>query len=187
MSRERFDEVIGLVLNFEGGYSSDRNDPGNFRPDGTFGGTKWGISARAYPELNIKDLTVGQAKNIYYKDYWLASGANSLSFGLDFVHFDTAVNSGVGRANQFLARCDGNPYKYLTERLRFMTDLKVWPNFARGWTRRIIHLFEYLMQHNVPSGAAPTRLFHVALDGEVTNIPASKISIVGDKVYFKED
>jgi hypothetical protein len=34
-----------VVLDIEGGLSTDRNDRGNYRPDGTFVGTRWGISA----------------------------------------------------------------------------------------------------------------------------------------------
>jgi lysozyme family protein len=32
--------------------------------------------------------------------------------------------------------------KYLSQRLRFMTELKNWPSFSRGWTRRICDLME---------------------------------------------
>jgi len=30
--------------------------------------------------------------------------------------------------------------RMLAERLRFMTNLKVWPSFSRGWARRIADL-----------------------------------------------
>lgn len=57
-----FDEAIKLVIQDEGGYVWDPDDPG--------GETKYGITKRAYPELNIKTLTVAQAEQIYHRDYW---------------------------------------------------------------------------------------------------------------------
>ena len=53
-----FTEVIGL----EGDYTNDPDDYGRE--------TKYGISKRSYPELDIKNLTVDQAKEIYLRDYW---------------------------------------------------------------------------------------------------------------------
>lgn len=53
-----FEEIIGL----EGEYSNDPVDPG--------GETKWGISKRAYPTLDIPNLSLMQAKAIYKFDYW---------------------------------------------------------------------------------------------------------------------
>ena len=53
-----FEELIGL----EGGYVDDPSDYG--------GETKYGISKKQYPELDIKNLTLDQAKAIYKRDYW---------------------------------------------------------------------------------------------------------------------
>lgn len=55
---EAFEEVIGL----EGGYVFDPADLG--------GETKYGISKAAYPQVDIKNLTLEQAKEIYFRDYW---------------------------------------------------------------------------------------------------------------------
>src|SRR5207302_958519 len=60
-----FDKAIGTVLEHEGGYSFDPNDPG--------GETKYGISRKAYPGLDVKALTLDQAKAIYKRDYWIYS------------------------------------------------------------------------------------------------------------------
>lgn len=54
-----FQDVIGL----EGGYVNDPDDPG--------GETKYGISKRSYPQVDIKNLSLEQAKQIYYRDFWL--------------------------------------------------------------------------------------------------------------------
>lgn len=90
-----FEELIGL----EGGYVNDPTDRG--------GETKYGISKRAYPNLNIKGLDLQQAKDIYYRDYW-----NTKYMRLDNISyypvalelFDTAVNMGVTTASKMLQR-----------------------------------------------------------------------------------
>ncbi len=45
------------VFPHEGGYTNDPRDPG--------GETNWGISKRAYPNLDIKNLAMEEAKRIY--------------------------------------------------------------------------------------------------------------------------
>jgi lysozyme family protein len=50
------------IINIEGGLTNDRNDGGGL--------TKYGISQRSYPHLDIPNLTTQQALNIYEHDYW---------------------------------------------------------------------------------------------------------------------
>ena len=50
------------IVNIEGGLTNDREDGGGL--------TKYGISQRSYPHLDIANLTVDQALNIYEHDYW---------------------------------------------------------------------------------------------------------------------
>lgn len=79
-----FEEVIGL----EGKYSNNPKDPG--------GETKYGITKRDYPTLDIKNLTLEQAKEIYKRDFW-----DRMALGLvDDVDiageiFETGVNGGT--------------------------------------------------------------------------------------------
>jgi len=84
-----FKEIIGI----EGGYVNNPNDKG--------GETKYGISKRAYPNLDIKNLTLQKAEDIYYNDYWLAlklDYVKDLKVSLEL--FDTAVNMGVKTASK---------------------------------------------------------------------------------------
>lgn len=74
------------------GYSNDPNDPG--------GETKYGISKKAYPKLDIKNITLSDALNLYYTDYWYV--AKGLEFPLNVCVFDCAVNQGTKTATQFL-------------------------------------------------------------------------------------
>lgn len=62
--------VIGL-LKREGGLNTNPNDRG--------GVTKYGISQKSYPNLDIRNLTVENAKAIYYRDFWAPSGLNSVN------------------------------------------------------------------------------------------------------------
>ena len=50
----KFDVAVSLIINFEGGYVNDANDPG--------GETKFGISKRSFPNVSIRDLSLEQAK-----------------------------------------------------------------------------------------------------------------------------
>lgn len=86
-----FEELIGI----EGAYVNDPTDPG--------GETKYGISKRAYPHLDIKNLTLDQAQQIYWEDYWKASGSHHMvQYELALELFDTGVNMGQGIARKFL-------------------------------------------------------------------------------------
>ena len=61
-----FKLAIPITLENEGGYVNDPADPG--------GETKYGISKRSYPALDIKNLTVEQATAIYLRDFWQFDG-----------------------------------------------------------------------------------------------------------------
>ena len=92
-----FDMAFKEVLGFEGGYVDDKNDNG--------GETKYGISKRSYPDVNIESLTIEQAKHIYYRDFWNTKQMELSSIDDEKIAielFDTAVNMGVGVASKFL-------------------------------------------------------------------------------------
>jgi uncharacterized protein YgiM (DUF1202 family) len=126
-----------VVLSIEGGLSTDRSDPGNYRPDGTFIGTKYGISANAHPDVDIVNLTKEQALEIYKSQYWDAINADALPWPMCLVAFDTAVQHGVGVARQLLAVTPTPVQAYLGQRaLRYFND----PNWARygvAWGDRV--------------------------------------------------
>ena len=94
-----FDKAIIFTLKQEGGYVNDQKDPG--------GETKYGISKKQYPFLDISALTLEQVKNIYHTDYWMPAKCEQISYPLNMVHFDCAVNSGIPRAIIILQRTVG--------------------------------------------------------------------------------
>lgn len=146
-----YDECFVRLMGNEGGYSNNPKDPG--------GETNWGISKRSYPELDIKNLTQDAAKAIYKRDFWDKCRCDDLSPELAFALFDCAVNSGCERAVTLLQKTlgvaeDGSfgrvtmrrvndedasvlTAKYLGRRLQFMTSLRPWDTFSKGWARRI--------------------------------------------------
>ena len=107
------DKVFDLLFGHEGGYTDDRNDPGNWTGgkvgEGQLKGTKYGISAASYPSLEIKNLTLDQAKAIYEADYWAKAGCPDMPPRLAYACFDAAVNNGVGRAVRWLQGAIGAP------------------------------------------------------------------------------
>lgn len=91
----RFDLAIPIVLGHEGGYVNDPDDAG--------GATKFGISQRSYPDIDIADLTVEQATDIYLEDFWNRYPYDAMwSQRLANVVFDIAVNIGSRRAHRML-------------------------------------------------------------------------------------
>lgn len=83
----QFLEIVYDTLDHEGGYVWDEDDPG--------GETNFGISKRAYPKLDIKNLTKHEAVKIYHKDYWLKYRCGDLPSNIRHIVFDGAVNMGA--------------------------------------------------------------------------------------------
>lgn len=96
--KENFNKAFDLVLGFEGGaeVTDDPNDRGGL--------TKYGISQRAHPDIDIRALTLADAKRIYKFKYWDAVGGDHLPPDIDLLIFDMAINHGSGRAVRFLQR-----------------------------------------------------------------------------------
>jgi lysozyme family protein len=96
---DAFTKSVEFSLKWEGGYSNDPLDPG--------GETRYGISKRSYPEVDIKKLTRLDALEIYRRDFWGKAKCNLMKYPLSMVHFDCAVNSGVHQAAVLLQRALG--------------------------------------------------------------------------------
>jgi len=151
-----FSTVIKMVLKHEGGYVNHPSDPG--------GETKYGISKRAYPDVDIAGLTEEDAEELYYRDYWCRIKGDDLPPAVACVVMDYAVNSGISRASKALqAACgikngDGiiGPHtlsatwvtvrnyghKYVIDavtdqRRGFIRNLSIYETFGKGWERRI--------------------------------------------------
>ena len=83
-----FDQAVEKTLKWEGGKTTD-----------TGGFTNFGISQKAYPGLDIGNLTRDGAKAIYRRDYWEPLGLDNVADQASAAAlFDFAVNAGLGRA-----------------------------------------------------------------------------------------
>lgn len=71
------------IVRAEGGYVNDPNDRG--------GETNFGISKRSYPSLDIKNLTIDEAIEIYRVDYWDAYRCSELPPAIGLFLFDCLV------------------------------------------------------------------------------------------------
>jgi lysozyme family protein len=147
-----FELAFEHVIGHEGGYVNDPRDPG--------GETKFGISKRAYPNEDIKNLTKERAFELYRADYWSRIRGDELPHGIAVCLFDYAVNSGITQAVKTLQRAlgvtvdgDFGPatlaalkartarsliVDFQAERLLFLTRLDTFQTYGRGWTRRVI-------------------------------------------------
>lgn len=148
------------IIGHEGGEINDPRDPG--------GHTKWGISQRSYPDLDIGALTVQDAAAIYLRDYAVPLKLWRFENGVAFQLFDFAVNSGPPTAIRQLQQAVGveddgiiGPITLaalaarseaelvlliISERLDYMTQLRGWNTFGRGWARRMAKNMRYAVE-----------------------------------------
>ena len=78
--------------------SLDPKDSGNWTGgavgSGELKGTKYGVSAAAYPDLDIANLTIDDARSIAKTKYWDPCGCDALGYGIALCLFDFAYNAG---------------------------------------------------------------------------------------------
>ena len=130
-----FDRAFAIVVGIEGGYVNDPKDPG--------GETKYGISKRQYPNIDIKNLSLQQARDIYQRDYWNTHGLDSLEYGKALLVFDTAVNG--GNHQRWYSMFGGYPLpefviSFQAEHNLYLASQPTWQLFGRGWSRRLVKL-----------------------------------------------
>jgi len=100
MCSELFKQAVEFVLKQEGGYVNHPNDPG--------GETNYGISKRAYPDLDIGNLRREDAIKIYREDWWeryrydKTWNGHRLPPEVATKVFDLAVHVGPGTAHRIL-------------------------------------------------------------------------------------
>jgi lysozyme family protein len=156
-----FDDAFVFVVGIEQGFTDNPIDSGNWTGGrvgvGTCRGTKYGISAASYPDYDIKNLTLDQAKTIAKRDYWDRYHCDELNAEVALQVFDAAYNGGkpvLWLQQSVGVKADGvvgpatiaaanalDPMKVCMKfdayRLEYMTALDVWPSFGKGWARRI--------------------------------------------------
>ena len=143
MNNEDFEKMLKFVLQREGGYVNDPHDLG--------GETNKGITHNTYnsyrrskglPIRSVKYITDDEVRDIYYNNYFKASGADKIENPkLASYVFDTAVNMGVSRAKSFLDQSNGNPDTFeKLRRAKYDEFAKLNPSqkrYLQGWNNRV--------------------------------------------------
>lgn len=128
-----FDAAVERVLRAEGGYVNDPADRG--------GETNFGISSRANPDIDVRNLTRQGAVRIYRERYWEPIKADTLPAELQQPAFDAAVNQGVGWTRDALKQAGGDLGKFLDLReARYREIVAADPSqkrFFKGWMNRL--------------------------------------------------
>ena len=161
-----FARCLAFTLRAEGGFTNNPADPGNWTGGhvgaGELRGTNFGISAAAYPTLDIAGLSAAAAGEIYRRDYWAPLQGDALPLPVALAAFDAAVNAGPGRSVIWLQQAAGVAAdgvlgaqtlaaikaadalalarEALARRIDFYIGLPGWAEFGLGWTRRVIAL-----------------------------------------------
>jgi lysozyme family protein len=170
-----FDISFDRTIGHEGGYQADPKDRGNWTTGvigkGELKGTKYGISAMTYPNVDIKNLTVDQAKAIYKKDFWDKPGIERFQTVIQFQLFDAAINHGWATTVKMLQRAAGvkddgivgpmtieavnNTFApsdivayFLAERIEYFTKLSTFQTYGKGWMVRCANNLRLATQDN---------------------------------------
>jgi len=93
--------IFEFLMRWEGGskITNHASDTGGL--------TKYGISQKHNPDINVADLTEEEAKNVYFLRYWFPSKCPQLESYMQLVQFNCAVNCGVNTANKILQKVLG--------------------------------------------------------------------------------
>lgn len=151
-----FQRALQIILFHEGGYVKDLHDPG--------GETNMGICKREFPDLDIKNLTITEVSDIYFKKYWTPCRCDRLPDPLALIVFDCAVNQGVQTAIKMLqmvigVRGDGVigtrtlsavakwdvkalVNAFTAARILRYTETRNWDTYKKGWIRRVVDVHQ---------------------------------------------
>lgn len=124
-----FDAAVNEVLGEEAGYVNCVSDPG--------GETKWGISKRAFPTVDIVNLTRDDAAALYRTHYWDPLEPYHLTGKYQLVAFEAAVNQGMSRVRPWLEAAEGQLDWFMAERALAYVQDKNFATFGKGWMRRL--------------------------------------------------
>ena len=176
-----FEGCISFTIPAEGGFVNNPNDPG--------GATNHGITLNGLSDYrgydctvqDVIDLTVQEAKAIYFQNYFIPMGCDKLPPGIDLEVFDFGVNAGPKRSVMMLQRLVGQtadgavgPHtiaaatcsgSVLITRLRalaatheaYYRALPTFNTFGRGWISRVnaCLISSIRMANNNPSHVMP--------------------------------
>lgn len=156
---QNWQKALEAVLHHEGGFVNHPSDPGGMTNLGCTKATWEEWTGHPCDEKTMRNLTSADVEPLYKRRYWDKVRGEDLPAGIDYFCFDTAINSGPGRAVKLLQGCVGveadgalGPKSltavkaanqkqlieaYATARLDFLRSLPTWGVFGKGWERRV--------------------------------------------------
>jgi lysozyme family protein len=144
-----FEKALKFVLKWEGGYVNNPNDKGGATNKGITQSTynSW-LRSKGQNLKDIRNITDSEVKEIYYNNYWLKAGCDKMSEKFAILSFDTAVNMGVTRVQEFLQYAKyTNPDKFIIARIRKDAEFSTYGNqkvFLQGWLNRVLDLETFI-------------------------------------------
>lgn len=146
---ELFEKCLKQVLKWEGGYVNDPDDKGGATNKGITQATyNRYLKAKGQQNKSVKNISYTEVKEIYYKNYWLASGCEKMTPKFAALCFDTAVNMGIGRVKEFLIAAQYKyPEKFIAARKAKYNEFAKYGNqkkFLNGWLNRLNDLEKFI-------------------------------------------
>ena len=159
MAADNFDACLQHILQYEGGFVNDPQDPGGATNHGVTKKTWEAYVGHSVTVDDIRALTVAQVGPLYRQRYWGILFCDEWPKGVDLIIFDEAVNQGPGRAAKTLQTAAGVPDDGVIGpatkaavaahkaadlidsisqlRAKFYQSLSTFPRFGKGWMNRL--------------------------------------------------
>lgn len=172
-----FSDAFAFVVGEEGVLSLDRGDKGNWTSGrvgiGTLRGTKYGISAAAYPDEDIANLTLDRARFLAKRDYWDKLCGDSIPYPIALGMFDAGYNEGISEAARLaqkalglaadgvvgratiagLSNCSVPKFarKFCINRIVAYASLAYWVEDHDGWVGRVLDVYQQMIMSSPKS------------------------------------
>lgn len=117
-----------------GGLTNDPKDPG--------GVTRWGISKRSHPTVDVENLSRTDAEALYKAQYWTPLLPYGLEPRLMRLAFECSVNEGLSVTKECLLDAKGRIPFFMAARAMIYAKDKNFAIYGHGW---LVRLFTELM------------------------------------------
>lgn len=174
MAKIGFDKLFDRIMGHEGKLSLNPKDRGNWTGGkvgvGELKGSKYGVSAMSYPDLDIASLTREQCKAIVYEDFYHPLGMHRFCDAMRFQMLDAVYNHGPYYATKIFQRAvkskdDGiagpktfraaeamsesdKLLRFAAYRMFFTAKLESFDDFGEGWINRQAQNLLYAAEDN---------------------------------------
>lgn len=137
MADDGFERCVAFVI--------DELEGGDKLVSDSGGLTKWGISSKAHPGMDIAALPRWQAEGIYRTEYWDEIDGDKYPWPMNLVLFDAAVNQGTAFAGSLAASALDYVEALLLRVERYNEIVNKNPSFEKylhGWVNRLMKIFK---------------------------------------------